>query len=61
MRFASCRHACAGAPHTASPFAASLLRERLRLTYRVIENLLLLADRLRQLLGPPIVPDHSIP
>ena len=46
--------------HPASLLAALLLREHLRLTYRAVEDLLRLADRLRRLLlGLRIVPDHS--
>jgi hypothetical protein len=40
-------------------FAALLLRERLRLTYRGLEDLLGLSGRLRRLFGLRIVPDHS--
>lgn len=40
-------------------FAALLLRERLRLTYRGLEDLLGLSRRLRRLFGLRIVPDHS--
>src|SRR3712207_3762631 len=52
------KHACP-AYHPASLLAALLLREHLRLTYRAVEDLLRLADRLRRLLGLRIVPDHS--
>jgi hypothetical protein len=45
--------------HPASLLAALLLREHLRLTYRAVEDLLRLADRLRRVLGLRIVPDHS--
>jgi hypothetical protein len=45
--------------HPASLFAALLLREHLRLTYRGVEDLLRLTDRLRRLFGLRIVPDHS--
>ncbi len=45
--------------HPASLLAALLLREHLRLTYRAVEDLLRLSDRLRRLLGLRIVPDHS--
>ena len=45
--------------HPASLFAALLLKEHLRLTYRAAEDLLGLSDRLRRLLGFRIVPDHS--
>jgi hypothetical protein len=45
--------------HPASLFAALLLREHLRLTYRGTEDLLGLSARLRRLLGLRIVPDHS--
>jgi hypothetical protein len=40
-------------------FAALLLRERLRLTYRGLEDLLKLSGCLRRLFGLRIVPDHS--
>jgi hypothetical protein len=40
-------------------FAALLLRERLRLTYRGLEDLLGLSRRLRRMFGLRIVPDHS--
>ena len=40
-------------------FAALLLRERLRLTYRGLEDFLRLSRRLRRLFGLRIVPDHS--
>jgi hypothetical protein len=40
-------------------FAALLLRERLRLTYRGLEDFLRLSGRLRRLFGLRIVPDHS--
>ena len=43
----------------ASLLAALLLREHLRLTYRGVEDLLGLSDRLRRLFGLRIVPDHS--
>jgi hypothetical protein len=45
--------------HPASLFAALLLKEHLRLTYRGVEDLLGLSDRLRRLFGLRIVPDHS--
>jgi hypothetical protein len=45
--------------HPASLLAALLLREHLRLTYRAVEDLLRLSDRLRRLFGLRIVPDHS--
>jgi hypothetical protein len=45
--------------HPASLLAALLLKEHLRLTYRGVEDLLGLSDRLRRLLGLRIVPDHS--
>jgi hypothetical protein len=45
--------------HPASLLAALLLREHLRLTYRGVEDLLRLSDRLRRLFGLRIVPDHS--
>jgi hypothetical protein len=45
--------------HPASLLAALLLRERLRLTYRGVVDLLRLSDRLRRLFGLRIVPDHS--
>jgi hypothetical protein len=45
--------------HPASLLAALLLREHLRLTYRGIEDLYGLSDRLRRLFGLHIVPDHS--
>jgi hypothetical protein len=44
--------------HPASPLAALLLREHPRLTYRGVEDLLRLSDRLRRLFGLRIVPDH---
>ncbi|WP_043341668.1 transposase [Belnapia moabensis] len=43
----------------ASLFALLLLRERLRLTYRGLEDLLRLSDQLRRLLGLRAVPDHA--
>jgi hypothetical protein len=45
--------------HPASLLAALLLKEHLRLTYRGVEDLLGLSDRLRRLFGLRIVPDHS--
>lgn len=45
--------------HPASLLAALLLKEHLRLTYRGVEDLLRLSDRLRRLFGLLIVPDHS--
>jgi hypothetical protein len=45
--------------HPASLLAVLLLWEHLRLTYRGVEDLLRLADRLRRLFGLRIVPDHS--
>ncbi|WP_414653454.1 transposase [Geminicoccus sp.] len=41
--------------------AALLLRERLRLTCRGLEDFLRLSGRLRRLSGLRIVPDHSSP
>lgn len=43
----------------ASLFALLLLRERLRLTYRGLEDLLRLSGQLRRLLGVRDVPDHA--
>jgi hypothetical protein len=43
----------------AALFAALLLRERLRLTYRGLEDLLGLSSQLRRLLGLRRAPDHS--
>ncbi len=45
--------------HPASLLAALPLREHLRLTYRGVEDLLGLSDRLRRLFGLLIVPDRS--
>ena len=45
--------------HPASLFAALLLKEHLRLTYRGTEDRLRLADRLRRLFALRAVPDHS--
>ena len=45
--------------HPASLLAALLLREHLRLTYRAVEDLLRLSDRLRRTFAFRIVPDHS--
>src|ERR687894_497270 len=45
--------------HPASLLAALLLREHLRLTYRGVEDLLRLSDRLRRTFAFQIVPDHS--
>jgi hypothetical protein len=44
--------------HPASLLAALPLKEHLRLTYRGVEDLLRLSDRLRRLFGLLIVPDH---
>jgi hypothetical protein len=52
-RFAHPTHPPAGL------FAALLLREHLRLTYRGLEDLLRLSGRLRRLFGLRVVPDHS--
>jgi transposase len=43
----------------AALFALLLLRERLRLTYRGLEDLLRLSGQLRRLLGLRAVPDHA--
>jgi hypothetical protein len=43
----------------ASLFAALLLREHMRLTYRALEDLLRISLPLRRLFGFRIVPDHS--
>ncbi len=43
----------------AALFAALLLRGRLRLTYRGLEDLLRLSAQLRRVLGLHVVPDHS--
>ena len=43
----------------ASLFAALLLREHMRLTYRSLEDLLRISPPLRRLFGFRIVPDHS--
>lgn len=43
----------------AALFAALLLRERLRLTYRGLEDLLRLSGQLRRVFGLRVVPDHS--
>lgn len=45
--------------HSASPFAALLLKKHLRPTYLGIEDLLRPANRLRRLLALGAVPDHS--
>ena len=45
--------------HPASLLAALLLKEHLRPTYRGVEDLLGLTDRLRRRFGLRIVPDHS--
>src|SRR3712207_6841710 len=45
--------------HPASLLAALLLRGHLRLTYRGVEDLLRLSDRLRRTFAFRIVPDHS--
>jgi Transposase DDE domain/Transposase domain (DUF772) len=45
--------------HPAGLLATLLLREHLRLTYRGVEDLLGLSDRLRRLFGLRTVPDHS--
>ncbi|HEX8374552.1 MAG TPA: transposase [Geminicoccaceae bacterium] len=52
-RFAQTTHA------PAAMLAALLLRERLRLTYRGLEDLLRLSSPLRRALGLRAVPDHS--
>ena len=43
----------------AALFAAPLLRERLRLTYRGLEDLLRLSGQLRRVFGLRVVPDHA--
>jgi hypothetical protein len=43
----------------AALFAALLLRERLRLTYRGLEDLLRLSGQLRRVFGLRVVPDHA--
>ena len=52
------RHAEPGY-HPASLFAALLLPEHLRLTYRGVDDPLGLSDHLRRLFGRRCVPDHS--
>ena len=52
-RFAHCAYT------PAALFASLLLRERLRLTYRGLEDLLRLSGQLRRVFGLRVVPDHS--
>ena len=44
----------------AALFALLMLRERLRLTYRGLEDLLRLSGQLRRVFGLRVVPDHAM-